>query len=170
MSKTVLPQAGQAADQTDRSLANIQASLADFCFISPALAIATTTTKVKTAATVYGMIDGALVTKAATDNFWTLAGTVTNAKYNVFVLMIDASGNAVAAMGTEASSLAGVVFPVVPANKIVLGFVVIHPTGTGDFVGGTTALSDGTVVPNAVYVNTPFPFNPNVLTLPNWVA
>jgi hypothetical protein len=27
----------------------------------------------------------------------------------------------------------------------------VHPTGTGNFVGGTTALDDGTVVPNAEY-------------------
>ncbi len=46
------------------------------------------------------------------------------------------------------------VFPTVPTNEAVLGFVEINPTGSGNFVGGTTALDDGTVVPNAVYVNT----------------
>ena len=31
--------------------------------------------------------------------------------------------------------------------------MVISPTGTGNFVGGTTPLDDATVVPNAAYVN-----------------
>lgn len=47
----------------------------------------------------------------------------------------------------------------------VFGYVIINPTGTGNFVGGTTALDDGTVVPNAVYVNTPFPFLPGYTNL-----
>ena len=34
--------------------------------------------------------------------------------------------------------------------------------GTGNFVGGTTALDDATVIPTAVYVNTPCVFAPYV--------
>lgn len=41
--------------------------------------------------------------------------------------------------------------------------MIINPTGTGDFVGGTTALDDATVVPNAVYLNGNIgPFDPSV--------
>jgi hypothetical protein len=68
-------------------------------------------------------------------------------------------------MGTAGATIGAVVFPTIPANRAVVGFVIINPTGTGNFVGNTTALSDGTVVPNAVYVNTVGTFNPNVLAL-----
>lgn len=46
-----------------------------------------------------------------------------------------------------------------------IGFTIINPTGTGNLVGGITPIDDATVVPNAVHVNTPFPFNPNTLSL-----
>lgn len=84
-----------------------------------------------------------------------LAGTVTNAKFNVFAFYVDAAGTLTSAMGTEGATLTAVVFPTVATTKAVIGFVIINPTGTGNFVGGTTALDDATVVPNAVYVNTP---------------
>jgi hypothetical protein len=47
----------------------------------------------------------------------------------------------------------------------MIGFVIVNPTGTGDFVGGTTDLDDATVAPNAVYVNTPFPILPGLQAL-----
>ena len=56
-------------------------------------------------------------------------------------------------MGVEGATRAAVVFPTVPTNEAVAGFVEINPTGTGNFVGGTTVLDDATVVPNASYVN-----------------
>lgn len=137
------------------SLGKIQSALADGIFTSAAIAIGTTTTKVKTATATRFFINDVYGLLAVTDDFWTLSGTVTNAKFNVFVLYITSAGVAGAAMGTEASTRAGVIMPTIPANCAIVGFVEINPTGTGNFVGGTTALSDGTVVPNAVYVNTP---------------
>ena len=68
-------------------------------------------------------------------------------------------------MGTEGSTLAGVTFPTLPDGEAMIGFAIVNPTGTGDFVGGTTELDDATVVPNAVYVNTPYPFLPSMETL-----
>jgi len=48
----------------------------------------------------------------------------------------------------------------------MIGFAIINPTGTGNFVGGTTPLDDATVVPNAVYIDTPYPLDPvNMLSL-----
>ena len=83
-----------------------------------------------------------------------LSGTVTNAAYNVFEFRVAANGTTVtSAMGTEASTRDGIVFPTGSASLAVLGWVFIHPTGTGNFVGGTTALDSGTVVPNAIYVD-----------------
>lgn len=107
---------------------------------------------VKTANDVYYMIDGALYKLAAAD-MTALAGTVTNAYFNVFVFAVDSDGNVSMTMGTEATTLAGVVFPTTPSDEAVIGFVIINPTGTGNFVGGTTALDDGTVTPGAVYIN-----------------
>lgn len=83
-----------------------------------------------------------------------LAGTVTNLKFNVFALYVGANGTTVtSAMGTEAATLAGVVWPVGDPTKVLLGYIIINPTGAGNFIGATTALDDATVVPNAVYVN-----------------
>lgn len=165
MAKALSTSTAQAPDSLDDALAEIQTALCDVCHVSPALAIGTTTTKVKTAAAIKLLINGALVTKAATDDAFTLAGTVTNATFNVFVMTVNASGTCTAYMGTAGATLAAIVWPFIRPGEVVIGYVIINPTGTGDFVGGTTVLTDATVVPNAVYVNTPFPFNPNVLSL-----
>lgn len=100
---------------------------------------------------IYALVDGILVTKAADTDMPAFAGTVVNATFNVFVFYIDKAGALTAAMGTAGATIGAVVFPPVPENKTVIGFVLINPTGTGNFVGGTTALDDGTVVPGAVY-------------------
>lgn len=119
--------------------------------------------KVKIANTTYALIEGALASKTTAEIV--LAGSVTNAKYNVFVLSINAAGTVAAAMGTEAATLAAVTFPTLADGSAMIGFVIVNPTGTGSFVGGTTDLDDATVVPNAVYVNTPFPILPSMQTL-----
>jgi len=137
------------------TLEKIQSALANGIFTSAAIAIGTTTTKVKTAAATRFFINDVYGLLAATDDFWTLAGTVTNAKFNVFVLYITSAGVAGAAMGTEGATRAAVVMPTIPEDAAIVGFVEINPTGTGNFVGGTTPLGDATVAPNAVYVNTP---------------
>jgi hypothetical protein len=116
--------------------------------------------KVKIANTTYAIVDGVLAKKTTAEI--TIAGTITNAKFNVFLLLIDSAGTVTAVAGTQAATLAGVVFPTVATGLAVIGFVIVNPTGTGDFVAGTTDLDDATVVPNAVYINTPFPFLPGM--------
>jgi heptaprenylglyceryl phosphate synthase len=118
----------------------------------------------KTVNTVYFMIDGFVFSKAAAD-MAALAGSVTNAKFNVFVFGVNSAGTLTTQMGTEAATLGAVVFPTLADGVIPIGFVVINPTGTGAFVGGTTALDDATVVPNAAYVNTVGEFFPQYSTL-----
>lgn len=119
---------------------------------------------VKTGANaIYMSIKGILVTKAAATDMAALSGTVTNAKFNVFCFYCDAAGNLTSAMGTEGATLAAVKWPPLPEGKAQIGFVIINPTGTGNFVGGTTALDDVTVVPNAAYVSTDAPFDPSIL-------
>lgn len=92
-----------------------------------------------------------------------LSGTVTNAKFNVYVYYIDSGGTLTTVMGTEGATLAAVVIPVVPVGKAVIGFTIINPTGTGNFVGGTTLFNDATVVPNAVHVSVVGSFDPSIL-------
>jgi hypothetical protein len=114
------------------------------------------------AASLY-VANGKLVSKATALDLPALVGTVANGTFNVFAFFIDATGTFTTAMGLPASTLAGVQFPTIPERSAVVGFVVINPTGTGNFVGGTTALDDATVVPNAVFANTTGAFDPTVL-------
>lgn len=119
---------------------------------------------VKTGASAfYALVKGKLVTKAAATDMAALAGTVTNAAFNVFCFFIDSAGNLTSAMGVEGATLAAVQFPPIPEGKAMIGLVIINPTGTGNFVGGTTPLDDATVVPNAAYVNTIGSLDPSVL-------
>lgn len=120
------------------------------------------------AAISYGVANGVARTIAASTDQAAYSGTVTNAKFNVYVHFIDSAGVLTSAMGTEGATLAAVVFPTIPAGKAVVSYTIINPTGTGPFVGGTTALDDATVVPNAVYVPVIGPFDPKTtLTFTN---
>ena len=146
-------------------LDKIQRVLTSRCIVTGALAIHGSSSAVaKIANTVYFMIDGTLYSKTAADTS-ALAGTVTAAKFNVFVFTLNAAGSFHTYMGTEGAALLNVVFPTIPDGEVSVGWVIINPTGTGNFVGGTTALDDATVVPTAVYVNSGDAFNANLSTL-----
>ena len=101
----------------------------------------------------YGINKGKPFSIAANTDMAALSGTVVNATFNVYVFDRDSAGTLTSAMGTAGATLAAVSFPARVQGKTRIGYVIINPTGTGDFVGGTTALDNGTVVPNAVYVN-----------------
>lgn len=111
----------------------------------------------------YGIANGILRKITAATDMPALVGTVTNAKFNVFCFFIDSGGTVTVAMGTEGAALANVVFPPFPEKKALIGFIVVNPTGTGNFVGGTTALDDGTVIPGVVYINSVSGFDPYCL-------
>lgn len=119
------------------------------------------------AAISYGVVKGYHVSIAAGTDMPALAGTVTNTKFNVFCFFANkaatslTSADMVSAMGTEGASLDLVKFPGFPEGKTLIGYVIINPTGAGNFVGGSTALDDVTVVPNTVYVSLVGAFNPN---------
>lgn len=143
----------------------LQRSTVNSLLVSGALAIhGASSALAKTAATVYAIVDSVLVKLAAAD-MPALVGTVVNATFNVFVFTVNASGTTKTYMGTGASTIGGVVFPVTADGEVPIGFVIINPTGTGNFVGGTTNLDDATVAPNAVYVNTVGEFFPQYSTL-----
>ena len=101
----------------------------------------------------YGIADGKLITKAANTDMAALSGTVTNAYFNVFAFFCTSAGTLSTVMGTEATTLAGVKVPQKPIGSALIGYAIINPTGTGNFVGGTTAIDDATVVPGVLYIN-----------------
>jgi len=109
------------------------------------------------AAISYGLVKGRLFSIAAGVDMPALVGTVTNATFNVFCFYANVAGGSLTAtsmtsqMGTGGATIDAVKFPPNLEGKAMLGFIIINPTGTGDFVGNTTALDDVTVVPNTVY-------------------
>lgn len=167
MSKSI----GRGADALNQQvirdlLLKLQSASIDFLMSTGGLAIKAGGSAIVKAATLCKVfVNGVLVSLAANTDMAALVGTVVNAKFNVFVFYVGSDGTPHSAMGTAGDTLAAVVFPTIPADHAVLGFIIVNPTGTGNFVGGTTALDDATVVPNVVYVNTPYPWNPNVLSL-----
>ena len=165
MSKSITTSPGGLSDKGVRSaMGELQRNAVDMVLNAAGLVIGSSAAaKVKIANTIYAMIDGVIAKKTTAEIV--IAGTVTAAKFNVYVLTMVAAGTVTATMGTEGATIGAVVFPTIPDDSVVIGFVIVNPTGTGNFVGGTTELSDMTVVPNAVYVDTAYPFNPNALAL-----
>ena len=138
----------------EKDEAEIKADVEARCYAPAGTAIGTTKTKVKTVNAVEYSVGNSLFAKAATDDFWTLTGfDCTNALFNKCLLCIDTAGAMQIGAGTEAATAAAVVLPDTPANSCVVAVLQVNPTGTGNFVGGTTDLDDGTVVPNAAYTD-----------------
>jgi hypothetical protein len=157
---------------SERDRANLRAILAPLAdrFSSQMLSNSTLVIKaassalVKTGAAVsYGTVKGVGIDIPAGTDMAALSGTVTADMFNVYCFFVDSAETLTSAMGTEGATWATVKFPPFPENKTLVGFVRINPTGTGNFVGGTTALDDATVVPNAVYISPVGPFDPSVL-------
>lgn len=115
--------------------------------------------------TVYAYFEGVLAVKTTAEITLTTANNVAHGKFNVLFLSMDSAGTVTPINGTEATLIGGVIFPIIPDGSVVLGFIIINPTGTGGFVGGSTDLDDATVVPNAVYIDTPSFFLPGMETI-----
>lgn len=146
---TALPAKGPNVKKRTGAVASGQSAL----LASGGLAIGSTSKKaVKTANTVVAMVGGAMVTKTTAET--ALVGTVAADKFNAYGLFLSAAGALSTELGTAGDTLAEVVLPQANATRALVGYVIVNPTGTGNFVGGTTDLDDATVVPNAVYVNT----------------
>ena len=109
------------------------------------------------------LVKGSLRAVAANTDMAALAGTVANGTFNVFVFFINQAGVTTTLMGQAATTLPNVVFPEIPQGNAMVGFIIVNPTGTGAFVGGTTALDDATVVPNVVYQDTTGSFDPTLI-------
>lgn len=101
----------------------------------------------------YALADGTIVLTAAGTNMPALAGTVSNGDFGIYLWTIDSAGTITQATLATGASLGAITFPAIPEDEAVVGAVIVNPTGTGDFVGGTTDLDDGTVTPNAVFLD-----------------
>jgi hypothetical protein len=114
-------------------------------------------------AALYALANGVLVTKATSTDMAALSGTVTNANFGGWAHYIDSAGTLTSLFLNQGATLAQVKFPNTPMQKALIGLTLVNPTGTGNFVGGTTALDDATVVPNVVFINTLGAVDPSVL-------
>lgn len=146
------------------ALLKLQSLACDLTFNSGALAIkGASSALAKTAAAVVARVDGSLLSLAAADMpALTGLGTITENSFNVVMFTVDSAGAVTATGGTEATTLAGVTFPTVPADEACLGFLIVNAVGA-TFVGGTTNLDAGSHV--VTYVNTAGGFNPNAESL-----
>lgn len=121
------------------------------------------------AAVCYGTVKGKPFSIAAGVDLSALSGTVANGTFNVFCFFANKADESLTAtnmttlMGRAGAAMENVVFPKFPEGKTLIGYIIINPTGTGDFVGNTTALDDATVAPNTVYVNAIGPFDPTAV-------
>lgn len=124
-------------------------------------ATATTTSKAKIVNTTAYTVGGKILSKGATDNFWTLAGTtVAASSWQKYLLLIDDAGAASIQEGTQSTVSAAAVswgnvtaaakaFPqnpwaplisILSASKAILGVLTIATDSTHTFVPGTTLL------------------------------
>lgn len=117
------------------------------CLAAPAPVIkAAASVLAKTGATVtHYMIKGKSGQIAAGTDLPPFVGTVTADMFNVFVYTVNSAGTTALTMGTEAATEAAVKWPKINPEHAILAFIKVNPTGTGDFVGGTTALDNATV-------------------------
>ncbi len=81
--------------------------------------------------------------------------------FNVYVFYIDSAGTITSAMGTAATTLAGVIWPPTPVGKAIIGGFTVNPTA-GSFTGNTTLLDAANT--NVVYFSPVGAFDPTVLT------
>lgn len=120
---------------------------------------------VKTGAAVTHFIaEGVKGRIAASTNMPLLVGTVANAKFNVFVFSVDKASAVTVQMGVEGVTEAAIRWPKLDQRKAIVGFIIVNPTGAGDFVGNTTALDSAGVVPNVAFISPTGTFDPSVLT------
>jgi hypothetical protein len=147
------------------ALSNILRPLGDrhACRMLNSAALAGTAVTVpSTGAVSYLLVANVLRTIGSSQALAALAGTVVNATFNVFLYLVNASGTLSTKIGLPGATLAAVRFPEIPEGLTVIGFTIINPTGTGDFVGGTTNFNDATVVPNAVHISIVGEFDPSI--------
>lgn len=135
---------GPAARDEVRQLVNQLAILVTNAVSSTlsAVAIGTTKSKVKTTNTVTYRVNGKSLSKAGTDDLWTLSGTVVAAvSWQKYLLLLDASGTASIIEGVQSTVAAtSVVLPALPQDKSVIGVLTVATAAATTFTPGTTLL------------------------------
>lgn len=116
-------------------------------YTAAGVAMATTTTKAKTANTLTYTIDGKLLSKAGTDNFWTLSGSVVpDGSRCVFLLYIDSAGAASVVQGPIGTTDAAATVPAdtLVESKCLVATLKVVCSGT-TFTPGTDNLNKASV-------------------------
>lgn len=109
-------------------------------------------------ATFNAIANGSLVQISGSTAMPALTGiNITAAYYNVACFWVDSAGTVTVGGGTQAATLAGVVFPQMPLGKALIGFLII--TYASAFTGGSTPLDTATTS----YVSPIGAFDPTVL-------
>lgn len=168
MNKTIASLTNMTSHDSDRTLlGKIQRQLVDMSLTTGGVTIGSSSKKaVKIATTIYALIDGVLSAKTTAEvAFTATTHDVAAGKFAVFVLSLSTGGTVTITKSADAASLATVVIPATPAGNVVIGLVIVNPTGTGIFDATTTDLDDATVVPNAVYINVVGAFLPDNISL-----
>lgn len=134
-----------------------------FTFNSPVLVIkAAGGLLVKTGANVcHYVVKGKNGQIATATDMAALSGTVANGAYNIFVFTVNSAGTLAATMGTAGATEAAVKWPKLNSEHAILGFIKIHVTGTGDFIGNhaTSGVLDSATIfttpsTDVQYINT----------------
>jgi hypothetical protein len=119
-----------------------------FCLDKAGLIIATTTTAVKIANAIDYCIDGALYTKAITDNIaMTAADQQAVATRCLYLVQINAAGTVSTVKGVEkltaniTADQDALDWPLPAAGNCPIGFVEVETNASTTFTAGTTALS-----------------------------
>lgn len=108
----------------------------------------------------YASVNGILVKIAASTDMpvLTTAASFAAGSFNVVCFVVDAAGALTMLPGAQGTTLAKVMFPELPKNKALVGFLIITYAST--FVGGTTPLDTATTV----YVSPLGAFDATILT------
>lgn len=112
-------------------------------FTAAGCAQATTTTQVKTTNSTTFMTDGTFRTaKGATDNFWTLTGSVVPvSSFQKWLLCVNSAGAASVIAGNPAATANAVTFSTANDGVAVFGVCQVATDATHTFTPGTTALN-----------------------------
>lgn len=128
----------------------IRRSLLNRAYSSAGLVIGTSSTAaVKIANTVTYTVNGVFCSKTTAEVAFTTAANIpanaASVQEQLFLLTLDASGNATLTGGGISTGAGTALYPELPAlpNTVIGGVRIAVAAGSTSFVGGTTALSNG---------------------------
>ena len=117
----------------------------NYILSSGVIGIGTTTTKVRTTASVTFAVNGVLRTaKGSTDDLWTLPATVIPvSSIGAFLFYLDATGTASVVSVTPVAGASPDLldWPEPADDKVCVGYVTVATNGSTTFTGATTAMN-----------------------------